>query len=134
MDIIFRIVDLKTVLQLWNVFVNERNFGMTPAALKKCSAGHVMTVDNTYWHRQHGHVYPQCRECIKAARKNGYRYTVADQRQLAKTEIIKEDISQITACPKCKGILRWSNDSRLEDEVACLYCGWRPSAKMEQEL
>lgn len=55
-------------------------------------------------------------------------------RALAKSNVIVEDISQITACPKCAGILRWAEDIRYEDVVSCFYCGWRPSARLEMEL
>ena len=50
---------------------------------------------------------------------------------LAKSNVIAEDISQITTCPKCQGVLKWGQDTRYEDAVSCVYCGWRPSAKVE---
>ena len=56
------------------------------------------------------------------------------ERALSKSNVIIEDISEITSCPKCAGILRWGKDLRYEDVVACVYCGWRPSAKLEMEL
>jgi len=96
--------------------------------MKKCKTGHKMTVENTYHRKQHGHVYKECRECIRLARPKGY--TVADQRQLAKIDIVAEDTSQISNCPKCKGVLKWGKDTRYEDAVSCVYCGWRPSAKL----
>lgn len=96
--------------------------------VKRCKAGHKMTAENTYHHKKHGHIYDECRECIRLARPNGY--TVADQRRIARIDIIAEDISEIKNCPKCKGVLRWGEDSRLEDAVSCVYCGWRPSAKL----
>ncbi len=101
-----------------------------PKKLRNCTAGHKMTVENTYHHKQHGHTYDECRECIKVSRKNGSRHSVADQRRIAKIDIIAEDITGITNCPKCEGILRWGEDSRLEDAVSCIYCGWRPSAML----
>ena len=64
--------------------------------------------------------------------KNGY--TIAEQRQIAKRDVIAEDTSKLTACPRCEGILKWGEDSRLDDLVSCVYCGWRPSARMEMKL
>ena len=55
-------------------------------------------------------------------------------RALAKSDVIVEDVSGIESCPKCEGILRWAVDIRYEDVVSCLYCGWRPSAKLEMEM
>ena len=103
---------------------------------KKCIAKHTMTQANTYERSKHGVNYKECRECIRLARLNRhtYGYTVDDQKQISKMAVIPEDISGITACPKCEGVLKWSNDSRLEDEVYCIYCGWRPSARMAMEL
>jgi predicted RNA-binding Zn-ribbon protein involved in translation (DUF1610 family) len=107
-----------------------------PRKLETCVAGHKMTTDNIYHRKKHGHTYPECRECIRLARKNHHSngYTVADQRRIAKLEVTVEDTSQITACPKCAGILKWGKDSRHEDAVSCIYCGWRPSAKLVTEL
>ena len=99
---------------------------------KKCIANHTMTEANTYDRSKHGFNYKECRECIRLSRSNSY--TVADQRRIARIDIIAEDITGITNCPKCEGILRWGEDSRLEDAVSCIYCGWRPSARMAMEL
>ena len=103
---------------------------------KKCIAGHTMTKVNTYDRSKHGFNYKECRECIRLARLTRQRagYTVDDQKRISKMAVIPEDISGISACPKCEGVLRWSDDSRLEDEVSCIYCGWRPSARMAVEL
>ena len=54
-------------------------------------------------------------------------------KRLSKRQVIVEDTSHITACPKCAGILRWGEDSRYEDAVLCVYCGWRPSAKLDMK-
>ena len=106
------------------------------AALKNCSAGHKMTTANTYHRRSHGQAARECRECTRLARKkrSRYGYTRGDQKRLSQSDVIAEDISDISACPKCAGILRWGKDTRLEDAVSCIYCGWRPSAKVEMEL
>ena len=101
------------------------------ALIDKCSAGHKMTARNTYHRQKHGSTYPECRECIRLARKNRSvnGYTRGEQKRLSKHDVIVEDISNITACPKCAGILRWSGeDSRVQDAVSCILCGWRPSA------
>ena len=62
------------------------------------------------------------------------RATIGEQRRIAKLDVIVEDVSGIESCPKCEGILRWGQDTRLEDVVSCIYCGWRPSAKLKEEL
>ena len=95
-----------------------------------------MTTDNTYWHSKHGNTYAVCRQCkqVKAKKRKEYRFTRQDQLQTARMQVLREDISKLQACPKCAGILRWGKDSRLEDAVSCVYCGWRPSAKLEMEL
>ena len=101
-------------------------------ALKNCSAGHKMTTANTYHRRSHGQAARECRECTRLARKkrSRYGYTKDEQKKLSKHDVIVEDTSQVTACPKCQGILKWGNDTRLEDKVWCVYCGWRPSARV----
>ena len=53
----------------------------------------------------------------------------ADQKRISQLEVIAEDVSGITNCRKCNGILKWGEGSRLDDLVSCVYCGWRPSAK-----
>jgi|TARA_R110000822_G_scaffold258958_1_gene384116 hypothetical protein len=107
-----------------------------PKALKNCPAGHKMTTDNTYWQNKHGNAYPVCRECkqIQAKERKKYSFTKADQKRISQMEVVTEDITGITNCPKCEGILKWGEDSRLDDKVACVYCGWRPSAKVVMEL
>jgi len=83
---------------------------------------------------------PATLECIQTGRNFGMtpRTTTSDtrgdKRRLSQSKIIVEDISDISACPKCAGILKWGKDIRYEDAVACVYCGWRPSAKLEMEL
>ena len=62
------------------------------------------------------------------------RATIGEQRRIAKLDVIVEDVSGIKSCPKCEGILMWGRDTRYEDVVSCIYCGWRPSAKLEEEL
>ena len=62
------------------------------------------------------------------------QYTIGEQRRIAKLDVIVEDVSGIESCPKCEGILMWGRDIRYEDVVSCLYCGWRPRAKLEMEL
>ena len=51
-------------------------------------------------------------------------------RQETKMEVVKEDTSNLTACPKCGGVLKWGEDSSVEDSVSCLYCGWLPNSKL----
>ena len=72
------------------------------------------------------------------ARKGRTKMARGDQKKLAralsKSNVIVEDISGIESCPKCEGILRWAEDTRYEDAVACICCGWRPSAKLEMEM
>jgi len=101
-------------------------------ALKNCSAGHKMTGANTYHQQKHGVTVPECRECIRLARKNRSvnGYTRGEQKRLSMRNVITEDTSQVTACPKCQGVLKWGDDTRLEDKVWCVYCGWRPSARV----
>jgi hypothetical protein len=62
------------------------------------------------------------------------RSTVGEQRRIAKLDVIVEDVSGVESCPKCAGILRWGRDTRYEDAVSCVYCGWRPSAKLKMQL
>ena len=51
-------------------------------------------------------------------------------RQEAKMEVVQEDTSKLTACPKCGGILKWGIDPKVEDSVSCLYCGWLPNSRL----
>jgi hypothetical protein len=62
------------------------------------------------------------------------RSTIGELRRIAKLDVIGEDVRGIESCPRCEGILRWGEDSRYEDIVSCVYCGWRPQAKIEEEL
>lgn len=62
------------------------------------------------------------------------RSSIGEQRRVAKLDVIVEDVSGIESCPKCEGILMWGRDTRYEDAVSCVHCGWRPSAKLEVEL
>ena len=89
-----------------------------------------MTARNTYHRQKHGSTYPECRECIRLATKkrSGYGYTRGEQKRLSKHDVIVEDTSNMTACPKCSGVLIHGNNNRLEDGLYCLSCGWRPSA------
>jgi hypothetical protein len=100
--------------------------------LKNCPAGHKMTTDNTYWQSKHGNAYAVCRLCkqVQAKERKKYSFTKADQKQIAQMEVVTEDISGIKNCPKCEGILKWGEDNRQDDLVSCVYCGWRPSAKV----
>tara|TARA_R110002153_G_scaffold264652_1_gene426686 strand:+ start:889 stop:1227 length:339 start_codon:yes stop_codon:yes gene_type:complete len=104
--------------------------------IEKCPSGHRLTAENTYWQKKHANTYKVCRACKRIAAKdrksNGY--TKADQKQLSQMEIVTEDISGITNCPKCDGILKWGDDTRYDDLVACIACGWRPSAAVVMEL
>lgn len=119
-----------------------------PKAVKKCPAGHRMTTDNTAdgsevitlqdaanSNATFG-TYAVCRECrdIQAKERKKHRFTKKDQKRISQSEVVTEDITGITNCPKCEGILRWGEDSRLDDAVSCVYCGWRPSAKVVMEL
>ena len=60
-----------------------------------------------------------------------YTSSLRDQRALATAVIHVEAVSGLESCPKCAGILRWGQDTRLEDVVSCVYCGWRPGARVE---
>ena len=103
---------------------------------KKCIANHTMTKVNTYERSKHGVTYKECRECIRIARLNRhtYGYTVDDQKQISKMDVIADDVSEIKSCPKCTGLLTYGRGDHLEDAVSCIYCGWRPSARMAVEL
>ena len=57
--------------------------------------------------------------------------SLMDQRELAKSSVGVEDVSGLERCPKCAGILRGGQDTRREDVVSCVYCGWRPGARVE---
>ena len=108
-----------------------------PKAAKNCPTGqHKMTAENTYWHKKHGGTYSVCRKCrdIQAKERKKYSFTRADQKRISQMDVVTEDITGITNCPKCEGILRWGEDSRLDDAVSCVYCGWRPSATVVMEL
>jgi len=59
-----------------------------------------------------------------------YISSLRDQWELAKSSVIVEDVSGLESCPKCAGILRWGEETWLEDVVWCLYCGWRPVARL----
>ena len=106
-----------------------------PKALENCPYGHKMSKDNTYWHKKHGGTFAVCRECrdIQAKERKKYSFTRAEQKRISQMDVVSEDISGIKNCPKCKGMLRWGEDSRLDDLVSCIYCGWRPSAKVAME-
>ena len=103
---------------------------------KKCIAGHTMTKVNTYDRSKHGFNYKECRECIRLARLTRQRagYTVDDQKRLSKMDVIADDTSQITSCPKCMGLLTYGRGDQFEDAVSCIYCGWRPGAKLAMQL
>ena len=103
-----------------------------PAAVKNCPAGHKMTAENTYWHKKHSGTYAVCRKCKEFQRKKRkkFKYTKADQKRISEMDVITDDFTGITNCPKCKGILNWGEGDKLEDLVSCVYCGWRPSAKV----
>ena len=113
----------------------RKELGMDIKA-KKCIAGHAMTALNTYDRRKHGFNYKECKLCIREARLTRHRagYTSDDQKRISKMDVIADDTSQITSCPKCAGLLTYGRGDHLEDAVSCVYCGWRPSARMEMEL
>lgn len=104
--------------------------------IDNCPSGHRLTAENTYWQKKHANTYKVCRACkqISAKDRKSNGYTKADQKQLSQMEIVTEDISGITNCPKCDGILKWGDDTRYDDLVACIACGWRPSAAVVMEL
>ena len=101
-------------------------------ALKNCSAGHKMTGSNTYHQQKHGSTFPECRECIRleSKKRNVYGYTRGEQVELAKHDVEVEDTSEMKVCPKCSGRLRYGAGDFFEDAVSCIYCGWRPSARV----
>ncbi len=99
---------------------------------KKCIANHTMTKVNTYERSKHGVIYKECRECIRLARLNRHThgYTVEDRKRISKIDVIADDVSEIKSCTKCTGLLTYGRGDHLEDAVSCIYCGWRPSARM----
>jgi hypothetical protein len=101
---------------------------------KKCIVGHEMTAENTYARQKHGNVYSECKSCIRLAAKkrNSHGYTRGEQVELAKHEVQVEDTSAMKVCPKCSGRLQYGAGNHFEDAVACIYCGWRPSARAWQ--
>lgn len=124
-------------LYLYRVLIEEQQLSLE--GLEHCPAGHKMSTNNLYWYNKHGHPYAVCRQCEQGQDKEPKKpwnkfFTQQDQQKIARMPVVKEDISQITACPKCEGILKWGEDTRLEDKVSCVYCGWRPSAKLAMEL
>jgi len=62
-------------------------------------------------------------------------FTARDQRELAKTAVIPLDISRVTSCPKCGGVLglRLGEGNWLTDSMWCVYCGWRPGSRLSSE-
>ena len=59
----------------------------------------------------------------------------SEQRKLAKTAVIYEDISGVVSCPKCGGGcgLRLGEGNWLTDSMWCVYCGWRPGSRLLSE-
>jgi len=56
----------------------------------------------------------------------------SEQRKLAKTAVISDDVSGVTSCPKCGGDsgLRLGEGNWLTDSMWCVYCGWRPGSRL----
>ena len=113
---------------------------MSRVGMKKpeqCRAGHTMSTENIYWDSKHGVAYAVCRTCRAARTRKRYRetsLTKAERDELNKRPVIQNyNIKKITNCPKCDGILKWEQDSRLDDRVACVYCGWRPTAYLGEK-
>ncbi len=107
--------------------------------IENCSSGlHRMTAENVYWHRRkHGLIYKVCRACKRDAYKerNKDRVTKQDRRRIAEGDVIKQDVSDITNCPKCQSArLIYGRGDSLEDELRCGECGWRPTATVEVKL
>ena len=59
-------------------------------------------------------------------------FTSRDRRKLDRFAVIPEDVSRVARCPKCGGggSLRFGEGDWLEDAVWCVYCGWRPGARL----
>ena len=57
------------------------------------------------------------------------------QRRLSRVAVIPEDVSRVTSCPKCGGgrSLRIGEGNWLSDALWCVYCGWRPGAKLAKD-
>ena len=113
---------------------------MSRVGMKKpeqCRAGHPMTGENIYWHNKHGVSYADCRKCRTARRRKRHKetsLTKTERDELSKRPVIQNyNIKKITNCPKCDGILKWAADPRLDDPVACIYCGWRPTAYLGEK-
>ena len=101
-------------------------------AIRTCPDGHKMTKNNIYQKIKNGNAYSECKACRKVRRDkaaDGLKRFHAGKKAVSQMQVVTEDITGIKNCPKCEGILRWGEDSRLDDEVSCVYCGWRPSAR-----
>ena len=98
--------------------------------------GHRMNAENTYWQRKHGNTYAVCRECKRLASKERqkFRYTKHDQLRIAKADVVTENTVDLKKCPKCDGRLHFGAGNEIEDALSCIYCGWRPNARIEIEL
>ena len=109
---------------------------MMPKPKEKCPVGHKMNTENTYWQRKHSNTYAVCRICkrIEGKKRDVFRITRKDLREVAKSTVIPEDITGLQKCPKCLGRLHFGIGNEIEDALSCIYCGWRPSAQVEIEL
>ena len=113
---------------------------MSRVGMKKpeqCRAGHPMTGENIYWHNKHGVSYAVCRTSKAARSRKRHKatsLTKTERVELSKRPVIQNyDVDRITNCPKCDGILKWAADPRLDDPVACIYCGWGPRAYLGEK-
>ena len=113
---------------------------MSRVGMKKpeqCRAGHTMSTENIYWDSKHGVTYSVWRTYRTARTRKRYRETAlakAERDELNKRPVIQNsNIEEATNCPKGDGILKWEQDSKLDDRVACVYCGWRPTAYLGEK-
>ena len=101
-------------------------------AIRTCPDGHKMTKNNTYQKIKNGNAYSECKACRKGRSDKvveGLKRFHDGKKAVRHMEVISEDTSKYSCCPRCEGVLRWGEDSALDDKVSCIYCGWRPSAK-----
>ncbi len=101
-----------------------------------CGSGHKMTKENTYKKRKHGRVYDECKTCrkIRGARTmQGIKRAKVEREAVSKMNVLPDSTDKLKACPNCKAQSGWKRigqGNEYEDAMSCVYCGWRPNAKM----
>jgi hypothetical protein len=103
-------------------------------AIEQCKRGHLYTEENTGWRRRTnkttGHVTESrfCKECKHANSYQGYS-SYEHERNLSKLDIIRENPKQ---CGKCLNGGWLAVD--YDDDIYCVYCGWRQGAVVIGQL